>query len=288
MESRIKKFTPHCVCRPKTATELVLGPTPTILVSISEDAARVDQMTLEHQTSDGNWEVCTADKMQIIKIKARPSQIPTLPLPPLFLINGLQAKSGFEMCFDIGSQHLGCWGQNTFRSWNKEVCATLCLQAGEKVPTLKLTLLNKKGSPAFGAKLLGDKLPSFTLKHEAKARLKISKKHGVDMNAAGEDHKGTVYQFSDQQELENSGSYKGEVLYEDRLAHPKIRLQIPVVVRRPGTLKILHRAPFFSKWRNIWIWECVLISDPGTFGCWAKTRLHTPKAVSYHGQYHTL
>ena len=28
-----------------------------------------------------------------------------------FLQNG--AKSGFEMCFDIGSQHLGCWGQNT-------------------------------------------------------------------------------------------------------------------------------------------------------------------------------
>ena len=23
------------------------------------------------------------------------------------------AKSGFEMCFDIGSRHLGCWGQNT-------------------------------------------------------------------------------------------------------------------------------------------------------------------------------
>ena len=32
---------------------------------------------------------------------------------PLFGQNGLQAKSGFEMCFDIGSQHLGCWGQNT-------------------------------------------------------------------------------------------------------------------------------------------------------------------------------
>ena len=27
--------------------------------------------------------------------------------------NGLQAKSGFEMCFDIGSRHLRCWGQNT-------------------------------------------------------------------------------------------------------------------------------------------------------------------------------
>ena len=27
--------------------------------------------------------------------------------------NGLQATSGFEMWFDIGSQHLWCWGQNT-------------------------------------------------------------------------------------------------------------------------------------------------------------------------------
>ena len=33
------------------------------------------------------------------------------------------------MCFGIGSQHLGCWGQNTSRIQNKEVCATLCLQA---------------------------------------------------------------------------------------------------------------------------------------------------------------
>ena len=33
------------------------------------------------------------------------------------------------MCFDIGSQHLGCWGQNTSRIQNKEVYATLCLQA---------------------------------------------------------------------------------------------------------------------------------------------------------------
>ena len=30
-----------------------------------------------------------------------------------FFQNGLQAKSGFEMCFDIGSRHLRCWGQNT-------------------------------------------------------------------------------------------------------------------------------------------------------------------------------
>ena len=40
-----------------------------------------------------------------------------------------QAKSRFEMCFDIGSQHLGCWGQNTSRIQNKEAYATLCLQA---------------------------------------------------------------------------------------------------------------------------------------------------------------
>ena len=44
-----------------------------------------------------------------------------------FFQNG--AKSGFEMCFDIGSQHLGCWGQNTSRIQNKEVHAALYLQA---------------------------------------------------------------------------------------------------------------------------------------------------------------
>ena len=27
--------------------------------------------------------------------------------------NGLQAKSGFEMCLDIGPRHIGCWDQNT-------------------------------------------------------------------------------------------------------------------------------------------------------------------------------
>ena len=40
---------------------------------------------------------------------ASQSRIPT-PLP---FFPKLQAKSGFEMCFDIGSRHLGCWGQNT-------------------------------------------------------------------------------------------------------------------------------------------------------------------------------
>ena len=44
-----------------------------------------------------------------------------------FFFNG--AKSGFEMCFDIGSRHLGCWGQNTSRIQNKEVYTTLYLQA---------------------------------------------------------------------------------------------------------------------------------------------------------------
>ena len=32
----------------------------------------------------------------------------------------------------------------------------------------------------------------------------------------------------------------------------------------------------------------VLISDPSTLGAGAQTRLRTPKAVTYHGQYHTL
>ena len=32
---------------------------------------------------------------------------------PLFFKMACTQKSGFEMCFDIGSQHLGCRGQNT-------------------------------------------------------------------------------------------------------------------------------------------------------------------------------
>ena len=32
--------------------------------------------------------------------------------------------------------------------------------------------------------------------------------------------------------------------------------------------------------------RCVLISDPSTLGAGAKTRLHTPKAVTYHEQPH--
>ena len=34
--------------------------------------------------------------------------------------------------------------------------------------------------------------------------------------------------------------------------------------------------------------RCVLISDPGTLGAGAKTRLHTPKAVTYHDQLHII
>ena len=57
---------------------------------------------------------------------ARQPQNPTPRHAPLFQ-NG--AKSGFEMCFDTGSQHLGCWGQNTSRIQDKDIYATLRLQA---------------------------------------------------------------------------------------------------------------------------------------------------------------
>ena len=53
-----------------------------------------------------------------------------------FFQNG--AKSGFEMCFDIGSQHLGCWGQNTSRIQNKEVYAILCFQVRWRVGSVNL------------------------------------------------------------------------------------------------------------------------------------------------------
>ena len=58
--------------------------------------------------------------------KARQSQ--NLASRP-FMQNGLQAESGFEVCFDVGSQHLGCWGQTTSQIQNEEVYATLRLQA---------------------------------------------------------------------------------------------------------------------------------------------------------------
>ena len=48
------------------------------------------------------------------------------------------------MCFDIGSQHLGCWGQNTSRIQNKEVYATLCLQVGNFISKVQ------DDSPAVG------------------------------------------------------------------------------------------------------------------------------------------
>ena len=43
-----------------------------------------------------------------VQVQARQSQIVTSR--PFF---SKWRKSGFEMCFDIGSQHHGCWGQNT-------------------------------------------------------------------------------------------------------------------------------------------------------------------------------
>ena len=39
------------------------------------------------------------------------SAITNYNIAPPFFQNGLQAKSGFAMCFDIGPQHFRCWGQ---------------------------------------------------------------------------------------------------------------------------------------------------------------------------------
>ena len=52
-------------------------------------------------------------------------------------------------------------------------------------------------------------------------------------------------------------------------------------------LKFKHRAPFVKMAckQNLDL-RCVLISDPGTLGAGAKTRLHNPKAVTYHEQPH--
>ena len=53
---------------------------------------------------------------------ARPANLKFLHYASFFQ-NGLQAKSGIGMCFDIGSGHRGCWGQNTSRIQNKQVYA---------------------------------------------------------------------------------------------------------------------------------------------------------------------
>ena len=45
------------------------------------------------------------------------------------------------MCFDIGSQHLGCWGQNTPRIQNNEVYGTLHLQAVVRLLVSKYVIL---------------------------------------------------------------------------------------------------------------------------------------------------
>ena len=54
-----------------------------------------------------------------------------------FLNNVLQAKSGFEMCFDIGSQHIGCWSQNTSRIQNKK-CTPHTVFAGGELASVKV------------------------------------------------------------------------------------------------------------------------------------------------------
>ena len=38
--------------------------------------------------------------------------------------NGATSNTVFEMCFDIGSQHFGCWGQNKSRIQHNEVHPT--------------------------------------------------------------------------------------------------------------------------------------------------------------------
>ena len=63
-------------------------------------------------------------------------------------------------------------------------------------------------------------------------------------------------------------------------------------IARQSIINIISRPLFFGKMackRNLDL-RCVLISipDPGTVGAGAKIRLHMPKAVTYHEQYHTL
>ena len=64
------------------------------------------------------------------------------------------------------------------------------------------------------------------------------------------------------------------------LLHPDVARQF-----QPFTPRL-----FFSKWlasKNLDL-RCVLISDLSALGVVAQNTLHTPKAVTYHEQYHTL
>ena len=59
-------------------------------------------------------------------------------------------------------------------------------------------------------------------------------------------------------------------------------------VRGPGNLESFTSRLFFFKMackQNLDL-RCVLISDPSTLSARAKTRPHTPKAVTYHEQPH--
>ena len=53
----------------------------------------------------------------------------------------------------------------------------------------------------------------------------------------------------------------------------------------PVNLKFYHRAPFFQNGAKSGFEMCF---GPSTLGAGAKTRLHTPKAVTYHEQYRLL
>ena len=59
----------------------------------------------------------------------------------------------------------------------------------------------------------------------------------------------------------------------------------PLRPGRPVNLKYLHDAPFFQNGAKSGFEVCF---GRSTLGAGAKTRLHTPKAVRYHEQYHTL
>ena len=91
-----------------------------------EDYASIDERKPTMSTLS-TLSTLSANTAAASSMEASQSQTRT----PFFFQNSSQAKSGFEMCFDTGYQHLGCWGQNTPRIQNKEVYATLHFQATE-------------------------------------------------------------------------------------------------------------------------------------------------------------
>ena len=160
LESRIKKFTPHCVCRPPNAPTTVLAWHPNApTISTRTTTSWVCKPRLiprriagTRMTHLGTQESCRTDCTMHWLLKnqrrtypdhqlwcrtttaTRPVNLKSLHNAPFFQ-NGLQAKSGFEMCF--GPSTLGAGAKTRLESRIKKftphcVCRPLLRKKGRE------------------------------------------------------------------------------------------------------------------------------------------------------------